>query len=170
MTAANIFAQIPKRFFFRNRPWQAGHALKFTSASTSSFPSRACYCATSYMLSMLLGLYKANYTSAWNGYVAAYFLTIVPAIMTACSRIYLGAHYLSDCVIGVLYALAICTTIFLLYYTTGLFSKIEFQDTSLLGVILVGVFSFILNILINLKSFSFWEKGAPIFGALAGNL
>lgn len=107
-----------------------------------------------------------------------FYLTTMLALIVSYSRIYIGAHFFSDCACGAIFAWALT---FFNYYTFKLIDfivKIEkftfwWQKLGLyfgfyyemIGLIIF--FVFIHNRLMR-KSVNFWEKGSTIFGALAG--
>ena len=93
----NVVGQLPKRLFFRNRPWRKNVAKKLSKDQSSSFPSRSTLfilCAT-YSFCLLGGVPVQD---------SLVYLVMV-AIPISHSRIFLGAHYFSDCIAGILLVL-----------------------------------------------------------------
>ncbi|KAL0236268.1 hypothetical protein GEMRC1_002850 [Eukaryota sp. GEM-RC1] len=93
-----LFSQIPKRFLWRSRPFMVGRSAPYSKPKTSSIPSRAVTCATVYACSFMYyqGLSPAGYVFSFK-YLA---YPIIFIILSSHSRIQLGCHYPSDCLIG----------------------------------------------------------------------
>ena len=84
--------QLPKRLFFRNRPWRKRKAIKLSSDQSSSFPSRSTFFALGAAYSLCL-LYGVSFKHS----LLCCAVVLMPIMH---SRIFLGAHYFSDCIVG----------------------------------------------------------------------
>jgi len=98
-----FFSQLPKRFVWRARPWMLGRARKLRKDSTSSFPSRAVTCGVVY--GFILGQMTNLKDPAWDIIIPC---AVVFGALAAFARIYLGAHYPSDCLVGYLSGIVAC--------------------------------------------------------------
>jgi len=94
----NLISQLPKRLCFRNRPWRKKVAINIskysllTSDQSSSFPSRSCLFSAAAIYSLTIFSIDSSATR-----VVLCLLAAGPILF---SRTFLGAHYLSDCIVG----------------------------------------------------------------------
>ena len=96
LLALSVISQVPKRFIWRARPWMVKRAIRVRKDKTSSFPSRAVTCAV---------VYGALLAVAISSSSSSPFPLILPicglfAALAAAARVIVGAHYPSDCVVG----------------------------------------------------------------------
>ena len=110
LTAAFIISQLIKLII--NRPRPIGIAL--VEASGFSYPSGHTMVSTAYF-GFLIYLILKNISNKVLKIIATTFLTIIP-ILIGISRIYLGVHYLTDIIAGILLAI-IYLIIFTKLYT-----------------------------------------------------
>lgn len=90
-----------KLFFARQRPEFEEPLLQL---ATFSFPSG--HAAYSTMLYGLLAAYVAHRVDRWRWRLASILMCVAVIVLIAFSRLYLGAHYLTDVVAGVLEGIA----------------------------------------------------------------
>lgn len=110
MLVLSTATQLPKRFLWRPRPWIVGRAIKLRKDQTSSFPSRAVTCGAVYGLMIAEAVDFREYR--WQLAVAC---GVTFALMASCARVYLGVHYISDCIFGLLMGSLVCTVSILLF-------------------------------------------------------
>jgi len=172
-------SQIPKRFVFRPRPWMLGRARKLRKDKTSSFPSRAVTCGVVY--GFIFGEMFDLSRPTWEVIVPC---AIILGALAALSRIFLGAHYPSDCLVAYFVGLLACTggVLVLLVeeaacgncsenecYATENTRALSFSNFGTIEpysiVILTVFFSFVVFILM-LNPLKFWGKTAHVAGVL----
>lgn len=95
---AALSSQLFKRFCWRARPWMQNRSIVVKRDKTSSFPSRAVLCASVYAYSFCHLFYKPHELPLWfwPPFVLAF------AFGAGVSRIFVGAHFASDCLAGFL--------------------------------------------------------------------
>mmetsp|Transcript_12873 Transcript_12873/g.11000 ORF Transcript_12873/g.11000 Transcript_12873/m.11000 type:complete len:265 (+) Transcript_12873:67-861(+) len=108
-----LLAQFPKRFIFRYRPFMQGRALKLSHDKTSSFPSRAVVCSVVYAYAAVICYdyyYAVEHPEGDKplGVAGVATVIILSAFLSSFSRIHLGVHYPSDCVVGFFFGILIC--------------------------------------------------------------
>jgi len=184
---AAAVSQVPKRFVYRSRPCLAKppRAIKLSNEKTSSFPSRAVLCTTVYVY-LIVACSNFEYSSTYAGIFSANFsllkwywvvLIVVVASIVAClARIYLGVHYPSDCVAGLVLA---C---FILLLSAGIYqipffncksctdachSDNHIDNIGQLNWLPIAVVFFVgtlISFFITMKPVAFWKKNAYVFG------
>ena len=100
MLVLTTFSQIPKRFMFRPRPYMVARARGFAKDPTTSFPSRAVTCGTVYatLASFAVVNYRSDFDALfdrWSWWLVTN--SLVTTVLTMWARVFLGAHYPSDC-------------------------------------------------------------------------
>jgi membrane-associated phospholipid phosphatase len=188
---SGLFAQVPKRFLFRRRPYMVGRALPSGKLDTSSFPSRAVTCSVVYAFT---AIYCYNYQTeiagnqpgAGFGMFSSAILLLLAFLSSSFARIHLGAHYPSDCLGGLTLGLIISLTSWLLFQIPNIFgcpscfadqcyprgldphlmtpSNFELQNIGLGAT--VAIFVGIFLVLSSSPPLVFWNKSAPIFGTI----
>lgn len=151
-----ILGQIPKRIWFRNRPWRLVSKFKRSEDLSSSFPSRSSLMAGSILFSNILYYHSGPMALIWSFWVY---------LATAISRIVLGAHFFSDCLISFILAILQNFIISLLYFHTNFGNWIENSEVAPYAI---TVFLSLLIITFNLPSVKFWDKASPVFGGFLG--
>jgi undecaprenyl-diphosphatase len=101
MPAGMVLNVMLKLYFARQRPEFDEPLLHL---ATYSFPSG--HAAYSTMLYGLLAAYVAHRVDRWRWRLASVLMCAAIIVLIAFSRLYLGAHYLTDVVAGVLEAVA----------------------------------------------------------------
>lgn len=97
-------SQCFKRFVWRQRPWMQGRAIQVKRDKTSSFPSRAVVCAVVYAYGFSHLFFPPGSVPVWLYSTLVVFFSLGAAI----SRIFVGAHFASDCLVGFLLGAAFC--------------------------------------------------------------
>ena len=102
---AAVFSQVFKRFVWRPRPWMCGRAITVKRDKTSSFPSRAVVCAVVYAYGFSHLFYPPHSVplSFEFGLILAF------AVGAGVSRIFVGAHFASDCIAGFVLGATFCS-------------------------------------------------------------
>jgi len=177
-------SQIPKRFFWRFRPYMVDRAVKCRSDKTSSFPSRAVTCAVVYSFGISWSYYvhyEKEKTLELEWWMPLLGLVLVFA--TSFARVNLGAHYPSDCLAGALQGMLVSGVGFALHegevFTCGDCEKDKCysDDKSLqLNSSLVHVcwWSFVVGLFVLLgfvaiamvRPIQFWVKSDRVCGLL----
>ena len=119
MLVLSSVSQVPKRFSFRARPYMVSRARGFTKDPTTSFPSRAVTCGMVYssIFFFCLSSPSVEVGEAMENWRWWYPLMIVLAtVMSAWARVFLGAHYPSDCIFSLPQGLLILTAVGLMFY------------------------------------------------------
>ena len=179
--AAAVISQTFKRFVWRPRPWMTGRSIQVKRDLTSSFPSRAVICAVVYSY-LFAHIFFPPHSVPW--------MVIVPTVVlfalgAAISRIFVGAHYASDCVFGFLIGASICVVGSLLNrgveevcgpcYAHDLCYAASWDDRltmarlselNLLTFTLVTGVSLLAVVLAMSSPLNYWTKCLPIFGLL----
>ena len=92
-----LISQLYKRVTYRNRPWRCKRALSlWQDDQSSSFPSR----------SALIGMLMPMSWTIYYGY-GGWILGFVGFLSVAFARVYLGAHFFSDCFFAYAYGVAL---------------------------------------------------------------
>jgi len=94
--ALTLISQVPKRFIWRFRPWHVGRAKTIAKDQTSSFPSRGVACAVVY------GYLLSCIPSGSPHFPVMIPLVLALIMLSSYARIFVGAHYASDCFFGAL--------------------------------------------------------------------
>lgn len=150
--------QLPKRLFYRNRPWRKKVAIKVTMDQSSSFPSRSTLFSQISVFTSLILLGQDLWIGIVVGLVCCFFITY--------SRIYLGAHYFSDCIIGFLVAWILN---WIYYWTfTGTFLPNVFEPQGLTHIIIIYAVMLLAVVVCCLHPIYFWNKGSACIGGLTG--
>lgn len=179
-------SQCFKRFVWRARPWMAGRAIQVKRDLTSSFPSRAVTCAVVYAYVFAHVFYPPHAVP-----VQAF---LPPVLLFAAgagvARIFVGAHYFSDCLFGFVLGCAFTAMGSLLnravesgcaacyarasagaacYAATDeqRLSAATLGDLNGLTLLAVSGLSIALAGLAMSSPLHFWKKNIPIFGLLA---
>jgi len=175
-------SQCFKRFVWRARPWMAGRAIQVKRDLTSSFPSRAVTCAVVYAYVFAHVFYPPHAVP-----VQAF---LPPVLLFAAgaglARIFVGAHYFSDCLFGFLLGCAFTAMSSLLnravesgcaacYARAACYAATPDQrlsaatlaDLNGLTLLAVSGLSIALAGLAMSSPLHFWQKNIPIFGLLA---
>ena len=105
---AEMWLEILKRIFGRPRPTLVPYLVEFTGLS---FPSGHALAATATYLT--LAVVTSGHMQGYRSRVAVRFICCAVVTMVSISRIYLGIHYPSDVVGGVLFGI-------LWFYVTGI--------------------------------------------------
>lgn len=92
--------QLAKRFLWRNRPHMDGRAVGLRTAQTSSFPSRAVLLYVVYAFTVAYCLDSSPGSTAWKHPPIWGVLVLVAVLVSSFGRMFLGEHYLSDCLLG----------------------------------------------------------------------
>lgn len=165
-----FISQLLKFLFWRNRPWRLDVGKVFIRDKTSSWPSRTVLQSIAFISTLMINDFDDTRGNNWG---AILYWTSILAIIVSGSRIYIGAHFFSDCVCGALIAWIMT---FINYYTfRGIkqicMSKYFHQMYHGLGyyhlLVLIVLFVLAHNYLFS-RDINFWEKGSTIFGALSG--
>ena len=183
-----VMSQVPKRFMWRARPWMVRRALTVRRDKTSSFPSRAVTCAVVY--TFIAGFALLN---GYNiGIVIA--ITLVSALCTSIARIMLGAHFPSDCVVGLIQGAAATAIGYGFYYallatvskctTDGQSVKImnvscytptdggsvtpltQSSQVPWILVTVIFIISLLIQVAVSIAPLKFWTKSSYVFGVL----
>ena len=150
--------QLPKRLFFRNRPWRKRAAIKVTMDQASSFPSRSTLFSQVSVFTSLMLLGYDLWIGITVGLICCLFITY--------SRIYLGAHYFSDCLIGFLVAWVLNL---LCYWTyEGTLLPNSFKPQGLQHMFLIYAVTIFMVVLCCVHPIYFWNKGSACLGGIAG--
>ena len=177
---AGLLSQLFKRFLWRPRPWMLGRAIQVKRDLTSSFPSRAVICAV---------VYSFIFSHVFLHHVPpeVYLpIVFVFALGASVSRIFVGAHYASDCLFGFGLGVLICVLGDLLNhaveyacgscfdrgscYAWSFEQRLTGSTLSSLDVASLLSVTFVSLALVGLAMSSplqFWTKVLPVFGPLA---
>ena len=168
----NIVAQFPKRMFFRNRPWRKRVAIKLSSDQASSFPSRSSMFAVTALFSILIFFEK----DTWK--IICY--CVGAAIPILHSRVYLGAHFFSDCMVAFITVRlssnqgSTAQHLLLLHLSLKSLYRLLRRNRRLQDVhfepnrrAYFFAFMFVLNIALSAHPIYFWNKSAPMMGGVA---
>eukprot|EP01137_Pigoraptor_chileana_P029899 Opistho-2@15754 len=101
-------SQIPKRFIWRYRPYMVGRARKVRRDLTSSFPSRAVTCGIVYTYGAIAAYNYAHSVSITQLHWEGVLCILGAALLLSFTRVNMGAHYPSDCVIGMFQGTFVC--------------------------------------------------------------
>jgi len=158
-------------------------AEKRRNDATSSFPSRAVACGItySYILSGCIILGQPVFHIAWWMPL----LIIVIALLSTYARIYLGCHYMSDCLVGMLMGVVSCaigTGLYAAnrsmcsacatgacYVQDGTDAVISLSSMSRINwlVITIGsVIAVICVLIAEMKPMNMWNKSSHVLGML----
>jgi membrane-associated phospholipid phosphatase len=162
----NFLTQLPKRVFWRNRPWRINVGKVFKRDKTSSFPSRTTNLATVFAFTIFVSDLG---NIEWPWLVR---LSFVCNYIAAVSRIYIGAHFFSDCVVGILFAWVLNFS-----NLVGWWALADINARGWLNLlwanwevsryaVMVAMFGF--QIWMNRPAVNFWDKGNSIFGCIWG--
>lgn len=178
-------SQLFKRFVWRARPWMAGRAIQVKRDLTSSFPSRAVTCAVVYAYVVAHCFYPPHAVP-----VQAFLPPVLLfAVGAGVARIFVGAHYFSDCLFGFILGCAFTTIGSLLNRAVesvcaacykpspigACYGATDAQrltadtlgDLNGLTLLAVSGVSVALAGLAMSSPLHFWKKNIPIFGLLA---
>lgn len=179
---AGLISQLFKRFLWRPRPWMQGRAIQVKRDLTSSFPSRAVICAV---------VYSFIFSHVFLHHVPpeVYLpIVFVFAMGAAVSRIFVGAHFASDCLFGFVLGVLICVLGDLLNhaveyacgscgfedrgacYAWSFEQRLTASRLSSIDVASLLSVTFVSLALVGLAMSSplqFWTKVLPVFGPLA---
>uniref|UniRef100_A0A7S3GF50 Phosphatidic acid phosphatase type 2/haloperoxidase domain-containing protein n=1 Tax=Palpitomonas bilix TaxID=652834 RepID=A0A7S3GF50_9EUKA len=99
-----ITLQLIKRLVFRKRPWMQNRAFARSTDKTSSFPSRAVFGSVllAYIVAVFIDEFLAEGVRGTLFWACVVPLVINAVATSSLSRMRLGAHFLSDCIIGAL--------------------------------------------------------------------
>eukprot|EP01028_Stygiella_incarcerata_P011335 TRINITY_DN6359_c0_g1_i1.p1 TRINITY_DN6359_c0_g1~~TRINITY_DN6359_c0_g1_i1.p1 ORF type:complete len:391 (+),score=78.08 TRINITY_DN6359_c0_g1_i1:153-1325(+) len=102
--ATASISQLPKRFVWRMRPWMCGRALTVRKDRTSGFPSRAVSCSVVYTYAAMLVVEysKDESNELWRYYWYTAVAFLVAVLGTTYARVHVGAHFPSDCLMGMI--------------------------------------------------------------------
>ena len=177
---AALSSQVFKRFVWRARPWMQNRSIVVKRDKTSSFPSRAVLCAAIYAYSFCHLFWQEPHTLPlwfWPPFVLLF------SLGAAISRIFVGAHFASDCLAGFLLGLAgclfgtlvndviqdVCGSCYFHECYAQLDQSLAFTDFPQLNMLAMGLVSAISIVCVGLAMSSplhFWTKCAHIFGNL----
>lgn len=185
------------RFYWRDRPWMARRAFGLRIDDTSSFPSRAVSCAVVYTC---IGIWVYAYLSTPRDQISkggdelqefsdkfpypyevitdyrTIILVMFASVLASVSRIYLGAHYPSDCIVGfiqgvILYVFGSMVHDLISYecnacYHNECYGKNDdvitrfnlFDRIDWMSLGLFSLFALILSIVSVMKPVEFWKK------------
>jgi len=180
-----VISQIPKRFIWRYRPWMVQRSIPIRKPKTSSFPSRAVCCGVVYVFVVVYAyLYYVNEVMKIE-WLWMSLLFIVVILGSTFARVYLGAHYPSDCLFGAVEGILICaigTVIWELdalgctsckdgkcYSPSGSDTQLTYRnlvDMSLWPFVAVVGASLIVTVLAVMKPIHFWRKCDRALGLL----
>jgi membrane-associated phospholipid phosphatase len=161
-----LISQIPKRFLYRTRPWMDNRAIKLSKNKTSSFPSRAVICGTVYS-----AMCAAFFTNFDNTFIVTS-VGLIGGILASYARILLGAHYPSDCLVGLLTGGLIFTISSALFTGQSDFCghSIPAAHNALqidwYSLILLFLSSIALVLAMMARPLLFWTKCSHVFGLL----
>uniref|UniRef100_A0A6B2L6R0 Phosphatidic acid phosphatase type 2/haloperoxidase domain-containing protein n=1 Tax=Arcella intermedia TaxID=1963864 RepID=A0A6B2L6R0_9EUKA len=180
-----FLSQIPKRFVWRYRPFMGARAIEIQSCRTSSFPSRAVTCSVVY--SYVIVFFYEEFQGEYPLWLVSPFL-VLPVVVSI-SRIYLGVHYPSDCLGGMILGYVVCSISMFIYRadqagcecaqtagfcyysnaTMDILQPITLQTLThinwwVLGGVVFGQFVF--AVLCVIRPIKFWIKFGTIFGIL----
>jgi len=175
-----VFSQVFKRFVWRPRPWMASRAISVRKDLTSSFPSRAVTCAVVYGYMIAHTLYSPDAVP----FVVLAPIVIVCAAGASLARIFVGAHYLSDCLAGFLLGCLCCaigsglnravaagcaSCADHLCYAGSAEQHLTFSNLAslnLASLFVVAGGAVLAVVLSSTAPLLFWQKSIPIFGLL----
>ena len=157
-----IISQLFKRVTYRNRPWRCTRAQSlWQEDQSSSFPSR----------SALIGMLVPMSWTIYYGY-GGWILGFVGFLSVAFARVYLGAHFFSDCFFAYGYGVALLYLCWFVYSAFGLeqiweYFRIESSNTQLY-LLASGGFMMVVSQIICSKKLHFWTKGEMVLGNFTG--
>lgn len=164
----NLLTQLPKRIFWRNRPWRISVGKVFKRDLTSSFPSRTANLAAVFAFTIFVS--DLNNID-WNWLLK---LSFVCSYLATISRIYIGAHFFSDCVVGVMFAWTLNVLNLVSWWSLAAVNAEGWLDFVWANW---GVSRYVIMLLITLfqiwmnkPEVNFWDKGNAIFGCIWGIL
>jgi membrane-associated phospholipid phosphatase len=178
---AALSSQVFKRFVWRARPWMQNRAIVVKRDKTSSFPSRAVLCAAVYAYSFCHLFWQEPHTLPlwfWPPFVLLF------SLGAGISRIFVGAHFASDCLAGFVLGLLGClfgtlvndvfqdvcgSCYYRECYAQRLDESLAFSDFPQLNMLAMGLVSGISIVCVGLAMSSplhFWQKATNVFGIL----
>ncbi|XP_065837594.1 uncharacterized protein [Oscarella lobularis] len=180
-----VVSQLSKRFVWRDRPHMVGRAKRIGAVdSTSSFPSRAVTSGIVYLYT-LAGCFElawsegkdnlAKFDVFWT--LPFLSLTVLETINTSFFRIHVGAHYISDCLGGILQGICVCYVGQSVYYIFAneccmaalLTSKeraLLLVDISWMPIACWTIAGALFMTVVSLPQFQFWSKSHYVLGLL----
>eukprot|EP00033_Pygsuia_biforma_P001516 GCRY01001711.1.p1 GENE.GCRY01001711.1~~GCRY01001711.1.p1 ORF type:complete len:395 (+),score=25.35 GCRY01001711.1:256-1440(+) len=191
--ALTFISQIPKRFFWRSRPFVVGRAKGLRDDQTSSFPSRAATCAVvyGYLLAAVLTYHKGAGLSVWSvDWPLCAPIILAAWLVTSVVRIRVGVHYMFDCLAGIIQAILVIAFGTLLYhimmvncdcdgvyYSWPCYTVYSAGDASPLTDSTLGFYGWtslslltglglLFQIVATIPPVKFWVKGHRVFGLL----
>ncbi|EME32080.1 uncharacterized protein Gasu_08240 [Galdieria sulphuraria] len=168
--------QLFKRFLWRPRPWMLDETVfVWKRDKTSSFPSRGVVCSVVFC-------FVLSDVAHWDHPVWLTLLVAFVSISTAFSRLYLGAHFLSDVISGLIigFLLVLLSRHFVgswwsflgcdiltnpgTCYGSGNILHLVFSK--LLSLAVLTVVLWCLTLVLTCRPIIFWSKSALSFGLM----
>ncbi|GAM19832.1 hypothetical protein SAMD00019534_030070 [Acytostelium subglobosum LB1] len=177
-----LLSQVPKRFFWRFRPYMVHRAKTMKKDMTSSFPSRAVTCSVVYAYAIVWAVLYYQPGQVFRWWMPLLFIGMILA--TSFARINLGVHYPSDCLLGVLQGTIVCLvgtglrSLDILgcwscwdngCYSTSPATTLEFSTLGRLNFIMLScliILCVLIPIVTVMKPVDFWSKCDRVYGML----
>jgi hypothetical protein len=166
-----IISQLPKRFMWRYRPYMVNRAKMASSDKTSSFPARTVSCGVvfTYILHITVLLYiipMPHTIIIFYMFITSTYLLVI--LITSWSRIAVGAHYPSDCIVGAIQGGISCFVGDVVYNVLMSCPKDIIRANELIAwnwdnvsfnrPIAIAIIGLAMILISNIKSVSMWSK------------
>jgi len=168
--------QILKRFIWRPRPWMLDESIiVWKRDKTSSFPSRGVVCSVVFC-------FLLSDMSRWDHPVWLTLVVVFVSLSTCFSRLYLGAHFLSDVVSGLIlgFLLVFLSRVLLDNWWSsmgcdiltnpgtcyGQASIFQLLFSKLIPLTILTIILWCLTLVSTCRPLLFWSKSALAFGLL----